>query len=202
MITFIEGELVEKEPARLVISAGGIGYEVFIPLSSYDRFPPSGATCRVLTWLCVREDAHILYGFATPEEREWFLLLMTVSGIGPKIALNALSGLSVRELTSAIAVSDVKRISSVSGIGKKTAERIVVELKDKVSGGKALEALAGADAQSGGDVRVRDAMLALIALGYKQVDAQAAVRGVMPSIRPDDPVENIVRKALAATVGK
>lgn len=198
MITFLEGDLVEKEPARLVIAVAGVGYELFVPLSSYDKLPPAGARCRVLTWLCIREDAHTLYGFATDAERRLFLLLMSVSGIGPKTALGALSGLSVRELTVAIVGSDFKRISSISGIGKKTAERIVVELKDKLSDGEALEAIAGADALEPGDLRARDAMLALIALGYKQAEAQAAIRKIVPNLAPEAGVEEIVRKALAA----
>ena len=196
MITFLDGELVEKEPGRLVVAAGGVGYEVFIPLSSYDRLPPPGARCRVLTWLCVREDAHILYGFATDAERKLFQLLMSVNGIGPKIALGALSGLSVRELKVALVGGDVKRLSSVSGIGRKTAERMVVELKDKISEGEAIEAVAGAEEPT--DLRARDAILALIALGYKQAEAQAAVRQIMPGLAPDAGVEDLVRKALAS----
>ncbi len=198
MITFLDGELIEKEPARLVLNVGGVGYELFIPLSSYDKLPPPGAQCRVLTWLCIREDAHTLYGFATDAERKLFLLLMTVSGIGPKTALGALSGMSTRELKAAIVGSDFKRISSISGIGKKTAERIVVELKDKLSDAEALEAVAGAEPQSPDDLRARDAILALIALGYKQAEAQAAIRKVLPSLPADAKVEDVVRRALAA----
>lgn len=197
MITFLDGELIEKEPARLVLNVGGVGYELFIPLSSYDKLPPPGARCKILTWLCIREDAHTLYGFATDAERKFFLLLMSVSGIGPKTALGALSGMSVREMKSAIVSGDIKRISSISGIGKKTAERIIVELKDKISDGEALEAVAG-DAQTPDDLRARDAILALIALGFKQADAQAVIRKILPSISADAKVEDIVRRALAA----
>ena len=198
MITFIEGELVEKEPASIVLNVGGIGYELLIPLSSYDKLPPPGARCQILTWLCIREDAHTLYGFATDDERKLFHLLMTVSGIGPKTALGAISGMSVRELKTAIVGSDFKRISSISGIGKKTAERIVVELKDKLGDTEAFESIAGAEPQSPDDLRARDAILALIALGYKQTEAQAAIRKVLPSMPTGSVVEDVVRRALAA----
>jgi Holliday junction DNA helicase RuvA len=196
MITFLEGELIEKEPARLVLNVGGVGYELFIPLSSYDKLPPPGTRCKILTWLCIREDAHTLYGFASDSERKFFLLLMSVSGIGPKTALGALSGMSVRELKSAIVSNDTKRISTISGIGKKTAERIIVELKDKISDGEALEVIAG-ESQTPDDLRARDAILALIALGFKQADAQAAIRKVLPALPAAAPVEDLVRRALA-----
>ena len=197
MITFLDGELSEKEPARLVLNVGGIGYELFIPLSSYDKLPPSGARCRILTWLCIREDAHALYGFATDAERKLFQQLMTVSGIGPKTALGALSGMSVREFKTAIVSGDTKRISTISGIGKKTAERIIVELKDKISDAEALEAVAGGS-QTPDDLRARDAILALISLGYKQADAQTVIRKLLPTLDTKATVEEIIRKALAA----
>ncbi len=197
MITFLDGELIEKEPARLVLNVGGVGYELFIPLSSYDKLPPQGTRCKILTWLCIRDDAHTLYGFATDSERKFFLLLMSVSGIGPKTALGALSGMSVREMKSAIVSNDTKRISTISGIGKKTAERIVVELKDKISDGEALEVLAGGS-QTPDDLRARDAILALISLGYKQADAQTVIRKLLPTLDTKTTVEEIIRKALAS----
>lgn len=195
MITFIEGLLVEKDPTRVVVNVQGVGYEVFIPLSSYDRLPASGETVRILTYDHVREDTHALYGFMTGEERRLFLLLMGVSGIGPRLALTALSGLSVRDLKAAVAQGDIKRLSSVSGIGKKTAERMVVELRDKLTAGEALEAVAGGGAEP--DVRLRDAILALISLGYKQAEAQTRVRDVLARVGAKSTVEEIVRKALA-----
>ena len=196
MITFLEGALVEKDPTRIVLSVGGVGYEVFIPLSSYDKLPSSGDSCRVLTYDHVREDTHALYGFLTPEEREMFLRLMDVSGIGPRLALTALSGLSVRELKAAVVRGDIARLSSVSGIGKKTAERIVLELRDKIGEGEAMEAVtAGASPEE--STRMRDAMLALISLGYKQAEAQKMVKDVVKTLGPDASVEETVRKALA-----
>ena len=196
MIAFLEGTLVEKDPTRAVIDVGGVGYEVFIPLSSYDRLPNPEAACRVLTYHHVREDIQALYGFVTAEERRLFLLLLNVSGIGPIIALATLSGLSARDLKSAVVQGDVKRLSSVNGVGKKTAERIVLELKDKFSQGEALEALAGAEPASPADVRTRDAILALVSLGFKQADAQAAVKKAVEKGAPGT-VEEIVRKALS-----
>ena len=194
MITFLEGILVEKDPTRVVVNVQGVGYEVFIPLSSYDRLPLPDAPLRILTYDHVREDIHALYGFMTGEERRLFLMLINVSGIGPRLALTALGGLSVRDLKAAVAQGDIKRLSSISGIGKKTAERMVVELRDKISAGEALEAVAGTGEP---DVRLRDAILALISLGYKQAEAQKRVRDVLSGVDARTTVEEIVRKALA-----
>lgn len=196
MIAFLQGILVEKEPAYVVMDVGGVGYEVFIPLSSYERLPAVNTACRILTYDHVREDAHSLYGFMTAEERRMFLLLINVSGIGPKLAMTALSGLSVRDLKAAVAQADVKRLSAVSGIGKKTAERIVLELKDKLSAGESMEAVTGGAAPTEENLRMRDAILALVSLGYKQADAQDLIRKVA-SATPDASLEELVRKALA-----
>jgi len=197
MITFVEGTLVEKDPTRVVVNVGGVGYEIFIPLSSYDRLPPANAACRLLTYDHVREDIHALYGFLTDDERRMFLLLLGISGIGPKTALTALSGMSVRDIKAAIAQADVKRLSSISGIGRKTAERIVVELKDKLGAGEAMEAIAAGEEPTAENMRMRDAILALISLGYKQAEAQKLVRAVVLKAGPDATVEELVRKALA-----
>ena len=196
MITFLEGILVEKEPMRAVINVGGVGYEVHIPLSSFDRLPPPDAPCRILTYDHVREDVHALYGFMTEAERKLFLLLISVSGIGPKSAMSALSGLSVREFIAAIAGNDTKRLSSISGIGKKTAERIVVELKDKITAGDAMEAMASGPEATADDIKLRDATLALISLGYKQAEALAAIKKASANSSAGT-VEQLVRLALA-----
>src|ERR1051326_831096 len=135
MITFLRGKLVEALPTQVTVDVNGVGYEVLIPPSSYDRLPPPGNEVQLLTHLAVREDAHTLYGFMTAAERELFRLLVnTVSGIGPKIALNILSGMNATALRGAVAKGDVKALSQISGVGKKTAERIVVELKDRIGG--------------------------------------------------------------------
>ena len=197
MITFLQGTLVEKEPDRAVINVGGVGYEVLIPLSSYDRLPMAESPVKLLTYHHVREDAQILYGFATEAERDMFNRLLSVSGVGPKLALTALSGLSVRELKVSIVGADIKRLSGISGIGKKTAERMVVELKDKFSAGEALEATAGVDETMPGEVRLRDTVMALISLGYKQVEALKLARAAAEKLGPDAPVEDLIRRSLA-----
>jgi holliday junction DNA helicase RuvA len=196
MITFLHGQLVEKHPMRAVLDVGGVGYEVLIPLSSFDRLPAQHADCRLLTYDCVREDSHQLFGFMTEAERDMFVLLMGTTGIGPKLALSALSGLSVRDLRAAIAQGDAKRLTSISGVGRKLAERMLVELRDKIGAADALEAIAGAAPV--GDTRTRDAILALIALGYKEAEARQMVASVMLRAKDKDrDVEAIVRLALA-----
>ena len=139
MITFLNGKLIEALPTLAIVEVNGVGYEALIPLSSFDKLPLPGQPVKLLTHLVVREDAHVLYGFVTAAEREMFrLLINTVSGIGPKIALNILSGINVTAFRGAVASGDVKMLSQISGVGKKTAERIVIELKDKVGrGGRA-----------------------------------------------------------------
>jgi len=195
MITFLRGNIVEKQPTRAVLDVGGVGYEVLIPLSSYDRLPLIGDSCYILTVDHVREDVHQLFGFMTEAERDMFGLLRGITGIGPKLALSALSGLSVRDIKAAVVEGDIKRISSISGVGKKMAERIVVELRHKISAGEALEAVAGAD--GGGGTYLRDSILALVALGYKQEKARDMVRKVM-ELHPDvESVEAVIKLALA-----
>lgn len=197
MITFLEGQLVEKQPGRAVVNVGGVGYEVWIPLSSFERLPPEGAACRVLTYHHVREDAQELFGFATEHERRLFLLLYSVSGVGPKTALGVLGGLSVRDIKKAIAEGDAKRLATVKGLGRKTAEKIIVELKDKLTEGEMLEAAVAAEPGSAEELRTRDAILALVSLGYKQADALKMIKDVLPGIPANATVEDLVRKALA-----
>src|SRR5216684_2329720 len=145
MIGFLRGILVEALPTQVIVEVHGVGYEALIPLSSFDKLPAPGKEVRLLTHLAVREDAHVLYGFMTAQEREMFrLLINTVSGIGPKIALNVLSGMNVTALRGAVANSDVKALSKISGVGKKTAERIIIELKDKIGAAGAWEASSAA----------------------------------------------------------
>jgi Holliday junction DNA helicase RuvA len=197
MIAFVEGILVEKQPTRVVIAVQGIGYELFIPLSSYDALPPTNQPCRLLTHQHVREDDLRLFGFATEEERRMFLLLLGVNGVGPKLAISALSGMTVRELKAAVVAGDVKRLSTVSGIGRKTAERMIVELKDRLDAGDALEAAAGGGAAAE-TPHARDAMLALAALGYTR---EQAARMIAEALRRFEGgrapgVEELIRRAL------
>ena len=177
MITFLDGKLVSALPTQAIVDVGGVGYEVFIPLASYDKLPAVGQPVRILTHLHVREDAHVLYGFMTPAERDLFRLLVNnVSGIGPKLALAVLSGISVNNFKAAVVNSDITSLSKISGLGKKTAERIVLELKDKLGVAAAWEAASTMHAPTPEQEQANEAVLALIALGYKQIDAHKAVR--------------------------
>jgi len=177
MITFLDGRLTSALPTQAIVDVGGVGYEIFIPLSSYDKLPAVGQPIHILTHLAVREDAHVLYGFMSAAERDLFRLLVNnVSGIGPKLALAVLSGMSVNNFKAAVVNSDVVSLAKISGLGKKTAERIVLELKDKLGVAAAWEAASATHAPTPEQGRANEAVLALIALGYKQVDAHKAVR--------------------------
>ena len=184
--------MAEKEPMRVVIEAAGVGYEAFIPLSTYDRLPRAGEEVRLLTAHCVREDDEVLYGFATADEREMFGRLTGVSGVGPKIAIAILSGSSIGELAAAIAGGDAKRISAIKGVGKKTAEKICVELRDKV------DAFA-ARAAGGGTAKpmLQDAVLALRSLGFNEETSSKMVADVVAKNPSADTVEQVIKLALA-----
>jgi len=197
MITFLHGKLIDALPTQVSIDVNGVGYEALIPLSSFDKLPMPGQPIKLLTQLVVREDAHTLYGFMTSEERDLFrLLIHTVSGIGPKTALNVLSGISVTAFRGAVAGGDLKSLSKISGVGKKTAERIVVELKDKIGLAGAWEAASAKHSLSSDEQRINDAVLALVALGFKQVEAHDAVRGAQAVLGTQATVEELVRVCL------
>ncbi len=197
MITFLEGTLVEALPTHVVVSVQGVGYHVFIPLSSYDKLPAPGQHIKILTHLTIREDAHILFGFITSAERDLFRLLVNhVSGIGPKTALDVLSGTSISHFKTAVINNDTGSLSKIKGIGKKTAERIIVELKDKLGIATAWEAASAAHAPTPAQAHLNDAVLALIALGYKQPDALKAVTTATEKAGPTPTVEDLVRTAL------
>ncbi|HOD99641.1 MAG TPA: Holliday junction branch migration protein RuvA [Kiritimatiellia bacterium] len=202
MIAFLDGILEEKEPTRVVINVHGVGYEAAIPLSSYDRLPAPGQPVRLLTVPVIREDAHLLFGFMSTAERDTFLQLTSVNGIGPKLGLAVLSGLAVRDIKAAIANNDIKRLSSISGIGKKTAERIVLEMRDKLGKGEMMAALAGGEADSPTNAKLRDVLLALLSLGHKQADAQRMVKDIAGEITPEMPLEDILRKVLSGRHGR
>jgi len=200
MITFVEGILVERQPARIVVSCGGVGYDVAIPLSTFDRLPTEGQACRVLTRLIVREDAHLLFGFASREERALFDLLLAVTRVGPKLALAILSGLSVPQIRRAIAFQDSGMLASISGVGKKTAERIVVELKDKIERGVSDDGWLPARGSAGGVLD--EAAAALVALGYTRGEAQEAVaRAMKQKGTGTATTEDVLRQVLSSTVG-
>jgi Holliday junction DNA helicase RuvA len=196
MIHHLSGTLAEALPTQIVVDVGGVGYHVLIPLSSYDKLPPAGSQLKILTHLAIREDAHVLYGFVSPAERDLFRLLVThVSGIGPKTALDVLSGTTVTSFKACVVAGDIAALSKIKGIGKKTAERIVVELKDKVGIAAAWEAASAAHAPTPEEARITDAVLALIALGYKQVDAHKAVKAAATK-QPGATTEELVTAGL------
>lgn len=192
MIAFLQGKLAEATPTSVVVDCGGVGYAVNIPVSSYDKLPAVGGDVKLLTYHHVngQDGTQQLFGFATPAEREMFLLLISISGIGPKLACNILSSASVTGLRNAIAAGDTATLSSLRGIGKKTAERLVVELKDKVG-----EATAATVARSASP-HVADAALALTSLGYKPSDAQRAAAAAAEKLGAAASVEELVRAAL------
>lgn len=197
MIAYIRGVLVEKSFDRVIVEASGVGYELFIPVSTFDKLPREGEETKLLAWHCVREDDEMLFGFATGVEREMFLKLTQVSGVGPKIALAILSGSSIGELSLAIASGNAKRISAIKGVGKKTAEKICVELKDKVN---AIEALASTSRSSKEDSKapmLRDAILALSALGFNEETANKMVTKVIQENPSIADVETLIRLALS-----
>lgn len=193
MIARIRGTVLEAYPNRLVVEAGGIGYEVHVPLSTYDKLHASeGVFVDLRTHLHIRENAHLLYGFATEEERDLFLLLIDrVSGIGPSTAMSILSGMPAGRFKACVVGNEVGELSKIKGLGKKTAERIVLELKDKVGVvGTWQDAASGQLAPA-----MADAELALMALGYKQVDARKAVKKILDE-QPNATTEELIRGAL------
>lgn len=196
MIAYLRGVLAEKEITRVVVECHGVGYEAAIPLSTFDRLPAEGAEVKLYTHHEVREDAQLLFGFATKPERDMFRLVTTVSGVGPKLALAVLSGLTVGDLQLAVSQGDAKRLAAVKGIGKKTAARIVVELKDKIN---PIEALANATAETSREqgAVLRDAMLALAALGFSEDIARTKVQQVLDGEPGLADVETILKRALA-----
>ncbi len=196
MITHLHGKLAESTPTHVVVDCQGVGYSVFIPLSSYDKLPARGSDVKLLTHHHVnaQDGAQQLYGFVTAEEREMFLLLISISGIGPKLAVNILSSTSISALRNAIASGDTKTLSTLRGIGKKTAERLVVELKDKIGGAAAFQTKGRAATPE--EQKLTDAVLALISLGYKQVDAHQAVLAAVGELGAKAGVEELVRLAL------
>lgn len=196
MISFLKGTLSEALPTQVVIDVNGVGYEVLIPLSSFDKLPSPGGEVKLLTHLAIRDDAHVLYGFSSETERDLFRqLIRHVTGIGPKIALNVLSGTTPTSFQAAVANGDVKELSGISGVGKKTAERIVVELRDKLGDGMVIDSGSGAPI-SAEDQKMADAIAALEALGSKPKAAQEAIRVAITMLGPDKPVDELVRAAL------
>ena len=176
MIGRLSGVLLEKNPPQLLLDVNGVAYEVDVPMSPFSNLPAAGEPVVLHTHLVVREDAHLLYGFATQEERSAFRQLIRISGIGPRTALSVLSGLSVAELPAAIAQQQVGRLVKVPGIGKKTAERLLLELKGKLGPDLGEPGAAVAD-----DAQA-DIVQALVALGYNEREAAAALKALPPGV--------------------
>ena len=192
MIARITGNLISKEPASVVIDVHGVGYRAFIPLSSFYGLPDTGNQVSLHIHTHVREDAILLYGFLTQREKELFLALIAVSGIGPKVALAIISGLPAEELADAIARGDQKKISTIPGVGPKTAARVVLELKDKVA---ALGSVDNGPSLAPG--RQRDeAVSALVNLGYKKNMAEDAVKKICAAQGDDLSIEALIKEAL------
>jgi len=199
MITSIQGTLTAATPLRAILEIGGFGYEVNIPVTTAEKLPAAGAMVKLHTLVIYREDAQTLYGFATPAERDFFrLMIENVTGVGPKSALGIMSRLSVPMLEGAIRAGDVATLSKCPGIGKKTAERLVVELKAKVGASdfSAATAESGLTSGASADSPHRDAVAALIALGYKAADADQSVRHAALALGTKATTEALIKKAL------
>ncbi|MCX6909471.1 MAG: Holliday junction branch migration protein RuvA [Verrucomicrobia bacterium] len=196
MISFLRGKLVAASPTHVIVDCNGVGYEVAIPLSSFDKLPPPGGDVRILTYFHIREDAQLLFGFMTEAERGLFKLLLSVSGVGPKIALTLLGGMSAVALKGAIVSNDIKSLSRIKGVGAKTAERLCVELRDKIGAIGAVEAAGAKHALTAEDQKLNDAILAMVSLGYKQLEAHKAVHAAIAKAGAAATVEEIVRQAL------
>ncbi|MEC8208889.1 MAG: Holliday junction branch migration protein RuvA [Verrucomicrobiota bacterium] len=199
MIAQIKGTVLESTPLLVVLEAAGVGYEVHIPITTAEKVPAIGAECRLFIHSVYREDSTTLYGFATREDRDFYrLLIEKVSGIGPKIGISMLSRMSTELLRSAIASSDVSLLSKCPGIGKKTAERLVIELKDKVglTSTSSLPTMGGVSA-SAESSNFKDAVASLMTLGYKPADADKLVRKAVSELDVNAPVELLLREALS-----
>jgi len=193
MIARLRGNVLEALPGRLVVDVNGVGYLLRVSLSTYDAINPvEGKEVDLRTHLHIRETAHTLYGFATDAERDLFLLLIErVSGIGPSIGMAVLSGMPVDHFKACVVNGDVTALTQIKGLGKKTAERIILELKDKVGVAESWQAAAGATVPSA----AVDAESALIGLGYKQTEARKAITAMM-KVKPDSGTEDLLRDAL------
>jgi len=190
MIGRITGTLAEKSPPQILIDVSGVGYEIDVPMSTFYNLPGLGERVTLLTHFVVREDAQLLYGFLTHEERATFRELVKISGVGPRTALSILSGLSVADLSQAVSRQEAGRLVKVPGIGKKTAERLLLELKGKLGPDLALPAAAAAsDAQA-------DIVQALVALGYNERDANAALKALPPGVAVSEGIK-LALKALS-----
>jgi Holliday junction DNA helicase RuvA len=188
MIGRIQGILLDKNPPQILVDCAGVGYEVEVPMSTFYNLPPTGDRVTLLTQLVVREDAHLLYGFATEGERRAFRQLLKVSGVGARTALAVLSGLSVGELAEAVTLQETGRLTRIPGIGRKTAERLMLELKDKLGADLATTVAVNRAAPA-----ARDVMHALAALGYSEKEAVAAVKQLPEGLTVADGIRQALK---------
>ena len=195
MIGFVRGKLVVKAPPHLTVDVGGVGYDIEAPMSTFYTLPALGSEVRLLTHLVVREDAHILYGFGTQEERALFRNLLKVSQIGPKIALAILSGVSVEGFATLVKLQDPAALTKIPGVGRKTAERVLMEMKDKLDA-LAQATVAGAVPMTSSSTE-GEAWTALVALGYKPAEVTAMLK---PLAGQGGSTEELIRRALQGTV--
>ncbi len=193
MISRLTGKLIEKQPPQIVIDVNGVAYEADVSMQTLYNLPPLNETVQLYTQLVVREDAHLLFGFGTAAERATFRQLVKVSGIGAKTALGILSAMTADELAQAVAQEDVKRLSSAPGIGKKTAERMILELRGKLSGSTVPD---GLFAQPQAADETDDIIGTLLALGYSDREARAAVKGIVPGTEVGEGVRLALKNLL------
>jgi Holliday junction DNA helicase RuvA len=196
MIARLSGKLAAKSPTEIVVDVGGVAFALSVPLSTFERLAEVGAPVSVFTHLHVRDDALQLYGFFTEEEREIFRILISVNGIGPKMAQGILSGIPVADLKGHILSGNSVALTSIPGVGRKIAERLVVELRDKISKSGVASLAAGETPPNGSRIRA-EALLALTSLGYNRLAAEKAIRGaVQESAEAETSVESLIKAAL------
>ena len=197
MITSLQGTLSSASTFKAIVELNGIGYEVNIPLTTSEKLPALGSTVKLHTHVVYREDSQNLYGFYSAEDRDFFrLMIEQVSGVGPKVALSIMSRLSLPLLENAIRTADINTLAKCPGIGRKTAERLVIELKAKVGGTASSVDSANTSEESKAGSHQRDAISALIALGFKTQDADQAVRQAVLALGPKATTEALIKKAL------
>jgi holliday junction DNA helicase RuvA len=195
MFSHLKGILYRKSPTEIVVDVNGVGYAVSIPLSTYEKLGDTGSSVTILTYTHVREDILQLYGFATEAEREIFRLLISVSGIGPKIAQGILSGVQPNELQTLIAQADVSALTAIPGVGKKTAERLIVELRDKIAKLDTGSLPAGST-EAGQGIRA-EALMALISLGYNRASAEKSIRTALAELNgKETTIQELLKHAL------
>ena len=187
MIGRLSGKLIEKQPPQIIVDVQGLGYELDVPMSTFYNLPGLGESITLFTHLVVREDAHLLYGFGSDDERRAFRQLLKISGVGPKLALSVLSGLSVADLAQTVAMQETGRLTKIPGVGKKTAERLVLELRDKLDHVSSVAGSSATPKASSGDV-----LNALLTLGYNEREAQWALKQIPNDLN----VSESIRQAL------